>query len=105
MRSFTQYRTWQKSVRPDFLQEKSRLKKREIYAVLDGQKNYELSFHHSGSLFMEQFIPLLDLTLISGTGLFRVFCLSHKTVQPVEKLLVGFIGGCMSLTVHRFALG
>jgi hypothetical protein len=25
--------------------------------------------------------------------------------QPVEKLLVGFIGGCMSLTVQRFALG
>jgi hypothetical protein len=25
--------------------------------------------------------------------------------QPVEKLLVGFIRGCMSLTVHRFALG
>jgi len=41
---------WQKSGAADLVQEKPRLKKWKMYAVLVRQKNYELSFSHPGSL-------------------------------------------------------
>jgi hypothetical protein len=48
---------------------------------------------------------VLILSPLLHHGFFNVLPeLSQIPWQPVEKLLVGFIGGCMSLTVHRFAL-
>jgi len=64
-----------------------KLKNWKIYVVLERQENYELSFPHSGSLYLEIFIRLLDFTRIPAHPFFVCFSCPIKrtfdgTPQP-----------------------